>query len=139
MKPLSTHWADIAAVRIVQQRKEKELYTVASGITPSGKVHVGNFREVITVDLVAKALKDLGKKVRFIYSWDNFDTFRKVPQNVPNSKSMEKYLRQPIARIPDPWGKASSYAQGRMDIFEKELSQLGITPEYINQEQKYSK
>ena len=58
MKPYSPHWADIAAVRIVKSRGEdKEKFVVASGITPSGKVHIGNFREVITVDLVARAFE----------------------------------------------------------------------------------
>src|SRR3954463_15736940 len=113
MKPLSPHWADIAALRVVNARPAKEQYVVASGITPSGMVHVGNFREVITVDLVARALRSLGKQVRFIYSWDNFDTFRKVPKNLPDPKAFIPYLWQPIARIPDPWGRESSYAQGR--------------------------
>ena len=139
MKPLSSHWADIAATRIVHQRGEKDSYTVASGITPSGKVHVGNFREVVTVDLVARALKDLNKKVRFIYSWDNFDTFRKVPKNIPSPESFAQHLREPIARIPDPWDKSKTYAQGRIDEFEHELTQLGINPEYLYQESLYAK
>ena len=139
MKPYSPHWADIAAVRIIKARGEdKENYVVASGITPSGKVHIGNFREVITVDLVARALKSAGRKVRFIYSWDNFDTFRKVPKNVPNPDSFTEYLRKPIARIPDPWGDADSYSQGRIDLFEAEVAKVGINPEFIYQEKEYS-
>lgn len=138
MKPLSPHWADIAAIKILKSREEKKSYVLASGITPSGKVHIGNFREVITVDLVARALKDLGKDVRFIYSWDNFDTFRKVPKNLPDPASFEKYLHRPIARIPDPWHEAESYAQGRITLFEKELQEVGINPEYKYQEKKYS-
>lgn len=139
MQPVSTHWADIAAIRIIKQRGDKESYTLASGITPSGNVHFGNFREVITVDLVARALRKLGKKVRFIYSWDNFDTFRKVPINIPDPSSYDKYLRESIARIPDPWGEFSSYAEGRSKVFEKELENVGVAPEFIYQEKEYSK
>ena len=139
MTPLSSHWADIAAARIIQQKGQKKHYTLASGITPSGKVHVGNFREVITVALVARALKDLKQNVRFIYSWDNFDTFRKVPKNIPSADSFSTYLRESIARIPDPWKKADSYAQSRIEDFEKELTQLGIQPEYLYQEALYAK
>ena len=51
MQPVSTHWADIAATKIIREQGDKEIYTLASGITPSGNVHFGNFREVITVDL----------------------------------------------------------------------------------------
>lgn len=139
MKPYSTHWADIAALRIVQARGDKPAYVVASGITPSGHIHVGNFREVITVDLVARALRSLGKTVRFIYSWDNFDTFRKVPKNLPDPQAFEPFLKQAIARIPDPWGEAPSFAQGRIAKFEAELKRMGVSPSYIYQEQKYAK
>ncbi len=137
-KPLSPHWADIAAMRVIKEQGDKERYVVASGITPSGTVHIGNFREVLTVDLVARALKSLGKQVHFIYSWDNFDTFRKVPKNVPDQDAFKPYLRQAIARIPDPWGEEKTYAQGRIAHFEKELQRVGIAPHYIYQEKAYS-
>ena len=64
----SMHWADIMADRIIREKGEKERYTCASGITPSGTVHIGNFREIITVELVVRALRERGKNVRFIYS-----------------------------------------------------------------------
>ena len=72
------HWADLAAEKVIQEKVDKKQYTVAAGITPSGTVHIGNFREIITVDLVKRALEKRGKKVRFIYSWDDYDVFRKV-------------------------------------------------------------
>ena len=62
------HWADITADRIIRQKGDKDEYVLASGITPSGTVHFGNFREVITTDLVARALRARGKKVRFIFN-----------------------------------------------------------------------
>ena len=82
-KPLTSHWADRTAFKIVKEKGEKELYTLASGITPSGVVHVGNFRELVTTELVGRALKSLGKNTRFIFSWDDYDVFRKIPQNIP--------------------------------------------------------
>ena len=100
-KPI--HWADFAADNIIRQRGEKDLYTIASGITPSGVVHFGNFREVMTVELVGKALRDLGKNVRFIFSWDDYDTFRKVPANMPKQEELETFLFQPIVDTPDPY------------------------------------
>ena len=83
-------------------------------------------------------MKSAGKEVRFIYSWDNFDTFRKVPKNVPDQEAFEPFLRKPIARIPDPWGDAESYSAGRIELFENEVSQVGISPEFIYQEKAYS-
>ncbi|MBU1111697.1 MAG: lysine--tRNA ligase, partial [Nanoarchaeota archaeon] len=67
------HWTDIIADKIIREKGDKKSYTVAAGITPSGVVHIGNFRETITVDLVRRALIKRGKKVRFIYSWDDYD------------------------------------------------------------------
>lgn len=137
MKPFSPHWADQTAVRIVAQVGDKDEYTVASGITPSGTVHIGNFREVITVDLVARALKSIGKKVRFIYSWDDFDTFRKVPVNLPNQEMLSEHLWRPISRVPDPYEEKESYAAGNIARFERELDQVGSKPEFIYQHSKY--
>ena len=62
------HWADRMADQIIREKGDLPLYTCASGITPSGTVHIGNFREIITVDLVVRALRARGKNVRFIYS-----------------------------------------------------------------------
>ena len=138
MKPKSSHWADQTAARLIAQLGDRDEYVVASGITPSGSVHIGNFREVITVDLVARALKDIGKKVRFIYSWDDFDTFRKVPINLPEQDMLKTHLRQPINRVPDPFGKEESYARSNEVAFEKELVQVGIHPEFIYQSKQYS-
>ena len=57
--PYYSHWADHAALRTLESIGDDAAargLTVAAGITPSGVVHVGNFREVMTVDLVVRAL-----------------------------------------------------------------------------------
>ena len=130
------HWADIYADKIIRERKE-ERYTCASGITPSGTVHIGNFREIISVELVVRALKDRGITPRFIYSWDDFDVFRKVPHNLPHAEEFTQYLRMPITDIPDPWNRADNYAAGNEQAIEQVLSVFGIYPEYIYQAQQY--
>ena len=65
------HWADTIADKVIHRKREKDLYVCASGITPSGTVHIGNFREIISVDLVVRALRDRGKKVAVFgsYGW----------------------------------------------------------------------
>ena len=107
-KNVSTHWADIYADKIIREKGDKECYTCASGITPSGTVHIGNFREIISVDLVVKALRAKGKNVRFIYSWDDYDVFRKVPKNMPQPELLETFLRKPITLVPDTSGRADN-------------------------------
>jgi len=131
------HWSDKMAEKIIRKYGDKEVYTLASGITPSGVVHFGNFRETITVDLVARALKDRGKKVRFIFSWDDYDTFRKVPKNMPNPEELEKYLFQPIVDTPDPFGKNDSYAAYHEKNYENQLHRVDIFPEPLYQAKKY--
>jgi lysyl-tRNA synthetase class 1 len=131
------HWSDFAADRIIRQNGDKELYTLASGITPSGVVHFGNFRETITVDLVARALRKRGKNVRFIFSWDDYDTFRKIPKNMPNQEDLEKYLFQPIVDTPDPYGIEESYAAHHERNYEAQLEKMGIEVEAIYQAKKY--
>jgi lysyl-tRNA synthetase, class I len=133
----STHWADINAAKIIREKGEKEHYTCASGITPSGTVHVGNFREIISVDLVVRALRDAGKKVRFLYSWDDYDVFRKVPATVPDARAWEQYLRWPITLVPDPAGVEESYARSNEVELESQLERVGVEPEYIYQAGEY--
>ncbi len=136
-KIMSTHWADIYADKIIREKGEKEVYTCASGITPSGTVHIGNFREIISVELVARALKDKGKNVRFIYSWDDYDVFRKVPKNMPEPELLETYLRKPITLVPDTLKRADNYAQGNEKDVEKILPKVGVKPEYLYQAERY--
>jgi len=137
MKTTTGHWADEAAAKIIFEKGEKDLYTCASGITPSGTVHIGNFREIISVDLVAQALRDMGKKVRFIYSWDDYDVFRKVPKNMPKQQELENCLRSPITMVPDPWERDSSYARHHEVDVESTLPKVGIFPEFIYQVERY--
>jgi len=130
------HWADLAAENLINAQ-DKEKYVCASGITPSGTVHIGNFREVITTDLVVKALENKGKKVSFIYSWDDYDVFRKVPENMPKQDLLNKYLRKAIVDVPDPFGCHKSYAEHNEKEFEKYLPLLDIKPRFIYQAENY--
>jgi lysyl-tRNA synthetase class 1 len=135
--PFLNHWADQAAAKTLAAHPGSGRITVAAGITPSGVVHVGNFREVMTVDLVARALRDRGADVRFIYSWDDFDVFRKVPQGMPQPDMLKDNLGRSIADVPDPYGKTDSYASHNIAEFEESLVPLGIAPEFIRQSRRY--
>jgi len=132
-----SHWADITASGIIRERQGREVYVCASGITPSGTVHIGNFREIISVELVVRALREQGARVRFIYSWDDYDVFRKVPENMPQKERLETYLRKPITSVPDMEGKQKSYAACKEAELEKILPLVGIEPEYIYQTKRY--
>ncbi|MDD2231413.1 MAG: lysine--tRNA ligase [Sphaerochaetaceae bacterium] len=137
MEQNSLHWADICADKIIREKGPKDLYTCASGITPSGTVHIGNFREIISVDLVVRALRAKGCNVRFIYSWDDYDVFRKVPKNMPDQDELAKYLRMPITSVPDMITGEKSYARANEVAVEKMMPLVGISPEYLYQSDRY--
>lgn len=94
---------------------------------------------MITVDLVYRALRDRGQQARFIYSWDDYDVFRRVPDNLPQAELLQQYLRQPLTRVPDTAGAAGSYAAAREDEVERVLPLLGIRPEYRYQAERYQR
>src|SRR3989344_4908338 len=103
-----THWADALADAVIAHKPEEPLYTCAAGISPSGPVHFGNFRDIITAHAVAEALEKKGKNARTLFSWDNFDRLRKVPAGVPESFS--EHIGKPLSKVPDPLGELPSYA-----------------------------
>ncbi len=133
------HWADQTAEKIIRERGNLPVYTCASGITPSGTVHIGNFREIISVELIVRALKAREKNVRFIYSWDDYDVFRKVPKNMPKPEVLEKYLRYPITMVPDTSDRDENYARHNEKDVEEILPAVGINPEYLYQAERYQK
>lgn len=131
------HWSDEIAQKIIDTFPDREKYVCAAGITPSGMVHIGNLRDVITSELVVRALKDKGKNAELIWSWDDYDRFRKVPKDIP--PEYEKYLGLPLTKIPDPFGCHDSYARHREVGLEGALPQIGIDARIIRQSEMYEK
>lgn len=131
------HWADAIAEKLIALNPKKKKFICAAGISPSGVVHIGNFRDVITVDLVCKALKERKKEAEIIFSWDEFDRLRKIPKNIPQSFS--KYIGMPLSEIPDPFKCHSSYAKHFESPFEEILPKLGINIKFIYQSEMYGK
>jgi lysyl-tRNA synthetase class 1 len=128
-------WADSVADQIIASDPEAAVYTTAAGISPSGVVHFGNFRDIVTSHLVRQALLRKGKKARLIFSWDNYDRFRKVPANVPSEFFV--HIGKPLTKIPDPFGKLPSYAEHFQLPFIEAMNLLGIEIEYRNQTALY--
>jgi lysyl-tRNA synthetase class I len=91
------HWAEKIAKQLIQNHPERQTFVCASGISPSGSVHIGNFREIVTTYFVTKALGKYKKNVRFIFSWDDFDRFRKVPMNI--DPAFERYIGMPTRKF----------------------------------------
>ncbi len=128
-------WSDQLAFGVRKKFEDQDEYVCASGISPSGLVHAGNFREIITTDFVVKSLKNYGEDVRFIYSWDDYDRFRKVPENVPDE--FEKYIGLPLSEVPDPEGCHDSYAGHFESRLEEELEDMHMDIEFIRQSEMF--
>jgi len=135
-KVKNQHWAfRIADKLILEMVDPSKRIVCASGISPSGVVHAGNLREIMTSDLVYRAIKSRGRDARLLFSWDDFDRFRKVPVGIPTEFS--KYIGMPYNNIPDPFLGYSSYAERFETQFENEVRQLGISADFIKQNEMY--
>ncbi|MGN6415798.1 lysine--tRNA ligase [Flexivirga sp.] len=110
----------------------------ASGISPSGPIHLGNLREVMTPHLVADEIRRRGIEVEHIISWDDFDRFRKVPSIPGVDSSWEQHIGKPLTDVPPPHGStATSWAEHFRDQLERSLTELGITYRGISQTGQY--
>lgn len=129
------NWALEEAKKLNEKYPDREEFVIASGVSPSEFIHIGNFREIVTTFFVGKELEKLGKKVKFILSFDDFDRFRKVPNGMP--ESYNKYIGMPYTSIPSPFNNDKIYAEEMEERFLGELGRLGIHPKSIFQTEKY--
>ena len=122
------HWSEEIALKIIERNPDKEEYVCAAGVSPSGSVHIGNFRDFATPLFVVKALQKKGKKAKLLVSWDEFDRCRKIPANVQAvvGNSYDKYIGCPYVDIPDPWGCHKNYAEHFEEEFLKGIEPFGM-------------
>ncbi len=133
------HWSEEIAQRIIERNPNKEEYVCAAGISPSGSVHIGNFRDVATPLFVVKALQKMGKKAKLLFSWDEYDRCRKIPANVQAvvGNTYDKYIGCPYVDIPDPWGCHENYAAHFEEEFLNSIKPFGIELDCRYQAQMY--
>jgi len=126
------HWADVIADDLLKDDKK---HILATGITPSGPIHIGNMREVLTTDAVFRSVVKKDGDAEFIYIADDFDNLRKVYPFLP--KTYEKYVGMPLSEIPCPCKKHDSYADHYLFSFLNSLKELGINPTVYRANQMY--
>jgi lysyl-tRNA synthetase class 1 len=129
-------WAAALADQVIEAFPDQETYVGAAGISPSGPVHFGNFRDVSVTLSVLEAISQRGKPTRFVYSWDDWDRFRKVPAGVP--EEWQEHVGKPLSAVPDPEGQAASYAERFERQFEADMAAMGIELDYIRQTEQYA-
>ncbi len=125
------HWADARAAGVPADKHQ----LIATGITPSGPIHLGNMREIMTGDMIFKALKSRDADAELVYVADDFDPLRKVYPFLPDS--YQKYIGWPVSDIPCPCGKHKSYAEHFLDPFLSAIEELDIHPRIIRTSEAY--
>lgn len=134
------HWSEEIAERIINRNPDKAEYVCAAGISPSGSIHIGNFRDIATSWFVVRALRKKGKKARLLFSWDEFDRVRKIPVNVAAvDGDMEKYIGFPYVDVknPFPGTPEKTYAEYFENEFMRSITKFGIDMDYRYQAQMY--
>ena len=133
------HWAEKIAEELIRSNPDKEEYVCAAGISPSGSIHIGNFRDIATSLFVTEALQKAGKKAKLLFSWDEFDRLRKVPKNVEKiTTGFEEHIGRPYVDVPNPFGtEEKTYAQYFEKEFEAAIEKFGIKMEYRHQAEMY--
>ena len=126
------HWADVVAEILLQSGKE---HVISSGITPSGPIHLGSMREILTADAIVRAVNDMGGKAKLVYIADNADPLRKVYPFLDEKIYGDK-VGLPLSEIPAPDGEGS-YDQYFLRPFFNALEKVGVFPEVIDNYESY--
>jgi lysyl-tRNA synthetase class 1 len=109
----------------------------ASGISPSGPIHLGNLREVLTPHLVADEIRRRGVPCEHIISWDDYDRFRRVPATIDSSWS--EHVGKPLTSVPAPPGSEhASWADHFRAPLLNALDELGVEFRGISQTAMYT-
>ena len=101
---MHTFWADKHADKAREHyRKTKRVgpIVISDWKTPSGRIHVGALRGVVLHDAVARSLRFSKSDVQYIYGFDDFDPFDKVPSYL-NYETYSRYLGYPLVDVPAP-------------------------------------
>ncbi|MBV9025146.1 MAG: lysine--tRNA ligase [Streptomycetaceae bacterium] len=109
----------------------------ASGISPSGPIHLGNLREIMVPHLVADEIKRRGVPCEHILSWDDFDRYRKVP--VGYDPSYSEHIGKPLTSVPAPAdSEYDSWSDHFKAPFRAALATLGVEVSEISQTHEYT-
>ncbi|MCL2733325.1 MAG: lysine--tRNA ligase [Actinomycetia bacterium] len=123
-----------------ERRAPGKPVVVASGLSPSGPIHLGNLREVMTPHLVADEIRRRGYEVRHLISWDDYDRYRKVPNGVAGiDGSWAEHIGKPLTSVPAPAGSAHpNWAEHFKAQMTEALAELGVEYDGISQTAQYT-
>src|SRR4051812_42584501 len=138
--PTGGDWVARLADEVIAEAEKRapgRTIVCASGISPSGPIHLGNLREVLTPHLVADELRRRGRDVVHLLSWDDYDRFRRVPAGV--DASWADHIGKPLTSVPAPLGSTHPNwaAHFKAPLLEA-LDRLGVEVRAVSQTQMYT-
>ncbi|GFE15995.1 lysine--tRNA ligase [Streptomyces glebosus] len=138
-----TDWVSRFADEVIaeaERRAPGKPVVCASGLSPSGPIHLGNLREVMTPHLVADEIRRRGYEVRHLISWDDYDRYRKVPAGVAGvDESWAEHIGKPLTSVPAPAGSAyANWAEHFKAAMSEALAELGVEYDGISQTEQYT-
>ncbi|OPF83547.1 lysine--tRNA ligase [Streptomyces antioxidans] len=135
-----TDWVSRFADEVIaeaERRAPGKPVVVASGLSPSGPIHLGNLREVMTPHLVADEIRRRGRECVHILSWDDYDRYRKVPVGIDPSWS--EHIGKPLTSVPAPPGSPyPNWAEHFKAPMAEALREMGIEFHPVSQTEKYT-
>ncbi|MEW2634843.1 lysine--tRNA ligase [Streptomyces sp. NPDC048389] len=138
-----TDWVSRFADEVIaesERRAPGKPVVVASGLSPSGPIHLGNLREVMTPHLVADEIRRRGHEVRHLISWDDYDRYRKVPAGIEGvDDSWGEHIGKPLTSVPAPAGSTHpNWAEHFKAAMTAALDELGVEYDGISQTEQYT-
>ncbi|GHI05839.1 lysine--tRNA ligase [Streptomyces cellostaticus] len=139
----TTDWVSRFADDVIEESERRapgKPVVVASGLSPSGPIHLGNLREVMTPHLVADEVRRRGYQVRHLISWDDYDRYRKVPAGIAGiDESWAEHIGKPLTSVPAPKGSAyPNWAEHFKAAMIESLAELGVEFDGISQTAQYT-
>ena len=111
----------------------------ASGISPSGPIHLGNLREIMVPHLVADEIKRRGVECVHLLSFDDYDRFRRVPGGIGVPESWSEHIGKPLTSVPPPPGSPyASWAEHFKAPLLAAMAELGVEVRAISQTEQYT-
>jgi lysyl-tRNA synthetase class 1 len=127
------HWVDVESEKLANISNN---HVVTTGITPSGDIHVGNMREILTGEALVRGLMDRGIEAQLLYIGDTIDPLRKVYPFL--NENYKEHVGKPLSEIPCPCGEHESYAMHFLKPFLEATRTLGIEVKVLYSHEMYA-
>jgi lysyl-tRNA synthetase, class I len=138
------HWADRIAHEVKERCEHdtqlKEIvahqgFLIYDEKTPSGSIHIGSGRGWVIHDSIAKAMRNIGMKARFVLSSDDIDPFDRWNDDLP--ENFRGYLGMPFMNIPSPVKGYKSFADYYFSQCTDKFKEFGIVADLESTGQRY--